>query len=87
MNKTWYVYIIRCDDSSLYTGISTDPVKRLETHKKGKGAKYLRGRTGLKLVYIEMVISKSQALKRELEIKKYNKNQKLKLIASNESSV
>ena len=69
MEQTWYLYILRCGDGTLYTGITTDVDKRLEAHRSGKGAKYTRGRAPLELVYRETCGTHSQALKREHEIK------------------
>ena len=76
----WYLYILRCKDGSLYTGITTDVDKRLEAHRAGKGAKYTRGRGPLELVYKEECGDHSDALKRELEIKRLPREEKLKLI-------
>lgn len=76
----WYLYILRCRDDSLYTGITTDVEKRLEAHRAGKGAKYTRGRGPLELVYREECGDHSEALKRELEIKRLPREEKLKLI-------
>ena len=76
----WYLYILRCKDNSLYTGITTDVEKRLEAHRSGKGAKYTRGRGPLELVYKEECGDHSDALKRELEIKAMTREEKLKLI-------
>lgn len=76
-----YIYILECRDKSLYTGWTTDVYKRLETHNSGKGAKYTRGRTPVKLKYFEKFETKSEALKREHEIKKFSREKKLKLIA------
>ena len=76
----WYLYILRCSDGTLYTGITTDVEKRLETHRSGKGAKYTRGRLPLELVYQEVCGSHSDALKREITIKKYSRTEKQKLI-------
>ena len=81
MESTWYLYMLRCGDDSLYTGITTDVKKRLDQHRIGKGAKYTRGRGPLELVYSECCGSHSAALKRELEIKKLTKEQKLSLIS------
>lgn len=78
--QIWELYILRCGDGSLYTGITTDVPARLEAHRSGKGAKYTRGRTPLELVYSEVCGSHSQALKRELEIKGMPRIEKLKLI-------
>jgi len=80
MEHTWYLYILRCADNTLYTGITTDVEKRLEAHRSGKGAKYTRGRTPLELVYREICGSHSDALKRELEIKKLSRQEKQNLI-------
>ena len=80
MDSTWYLYILRCKDDTLYTGITTDVEKRLEAHRSGKGAKYTRGRSPLELVYRETCGSHSDALKRELEIKKLSREEKQKLV-------
>jgi len=80
MANTWKLYILRCGDGSLYTGITTDVSKRLEVHSSGKGAKYTRGRGPLDLVYEEVCGDHSAALKRELEIKSLSREEKLKLI-------
>ena len=80
MANTWKLYILRCGDGTLYTGITTDVEKRLEAHRTGKGAKYTRGRGPLELVYREECGDHSAALKRELEIKKLPREEKEKLI-------
>lgn len=80
MDNTWKVYILRCGDGSLYTGITTDVEKRLAAHNAGKGAKYTRSRRPVELVYQEDCVDHSCALKRELEIKAMKREQKLKLI-------
>lgn len=81
MEKTWYLYILRCGDDTLYCGITPDLEKRLEAHRSGKGAKYTRGRTPLELVYREELPTHSDALKREIAIKRLTRPQKLDLIA------
>lgn len=81
MESCWYLYILRCADDTLYTGITTDLEKRLEQHRTGKGAKYTRGRAPLELVYREECGTHSQALKREYAVKALNREQKLELIA------
>ena len=81
----WYLYILRCKDGSLYTGITTDVEKRLEAHRAGKGAKYTRGRGPLELVYREECGDHSDALRREAEIKRLPREEKLKLIAKPEA--
>lgn len=75
-----YVYILECSDKTLYTGWTNDINKRIECHNSGKGAKYTRGRLPVKLVYFELLDNKSLALKREIEIKKLSKKDKLLLI-------
>ncbi len=81
MDKPWFVYMLRCGDGSLYTGIATDVLARLEIHRSGRGAKYTRGRGPLELVYTELCGSKSDALKRELQIKALSRTEKLVLIS------
>ena len=80
MDKRWYLYILRCGDGTLYTGITTDVEARLEIHRSGKGAKYTRGRGPLELVYREQCEDHSQALKRELAVKAMSREEKLSLI-------
>ncbi len=82
MTHPWFVYIIHCADQTLYTGISDNLEKRITNHNAGKGAKYTRGRTPVKLVYQEKHPDKSAASKREAELKKLTKEKKLKLLAS-----
>ena len=77
---SWYIYILRCGDDTLYTGITDDVEKRFAAHAAGKGAKYTRGRGPHALVYTEEVEDKSAALKREHAIKKLPRTEKLKLI-------
>ena len=80
MESIWYLYILRCGDGSLYTGITTDVEKRLEAHRAGKGAKYTRGRSPLELAYREECGSHSEALKREFQVKGLPREEKLHLI-------
>ena len=76
----WCVYMLLCDDNSIYTGITNDLKKRFENHISGKGAKYLRGRKPLEIVYTENFQNRSMATKREIEIKKLNRRKKEILI-------
>ena len=76
----WYVYMLRCGDGTLYTGVARDVQARLEAHRSGKGAKYTRGRYPLELVYTEQCATKSEALKRELAIKALPRTEKTKLL-------
>lgn len=77
-----YVYILRCKDNSLYTGWCVDLKKRLALHNSGKGAKYTRSKRPCKLVYYEEIDNKSEALKREIAIKKLTKAKKEDLVRS-----
>ena len=77
----WHLYIIRCGDGSLYTGIATDVARRLAAHRAGKGAKYLRGRSPLILVYQTCIGSKALALKIESRVKALPKAKKEQLVA------
>lgn len=78
---SWFVYMLRCGDGTLYTGATDDVPRRLAAHRAGKGAKYTRGRGPLELVYQEQVPDKSAALKREYQIKRLPKQEKEGLIA------
>lgn len=82
MEPVWFLYILRCKDGSLYTGITTDVAKRLEAHRSGKGAKYTRGRGPLELLYREECGTHSQALKREYAVKNLTRQEKEQLILS-----
>ncbi len=78
----WHLYMIRCADGSLYTGITTDVARRFAEHSSGspKSAKYLRGRAPLKLVYTIEVGTQSEALVEERRVKRLSKAQKIALI-------
>lgn len=76
MEKTWVVYILRCKDGTLYTGITDDIKRRLAAHRAGKGAKYTRGRTPLILRYLETCPSHGDALRREYAIKSLSRAEK-----------
>ena len=84
MDQSWFVYILRCKDDTLYCGITPDLEKRLEQHRSGKGAKYTRGRQPLELVYREECEDHSAALKLEYEIKKMQRDAKMRLITKND---
>lgn len=80
-DKSWYVYVIRASDESLYTGITTDVQRRFNEHgKPGKGAKYFRGKQPVAVVYSEKHPDQGSALRREAEIKKLSRDDKLQLI-------
>ncbi len=76
----WYLYILRLADDSLYTGITTDVDRRVEEHREGDGSKYVRSRLPCELVYTEELDGRSEALKREAEIKSWRKEKKEELV-------
>lgn len=78
--KVYFVYLLRCADNTLYCGYTDDLEKRVKTHNRGKGAKYTRRRTPVTLMYSEELKTKSEALKREHQIKKLSRKEKLALI-------
>lgn len=80
--KVWFVYILRCKDGSLYTGITDNIEKRLAAHRSGKGAKYTKGRGPLTLHYVEQCETKGDALRREMMIKGLKTKEKRKLIST-----
>ena len=75
-----YCYILECADGTFYTGWTTDPQRRVNQHNKGIGAKYTSTRRPVKLVYLETLSTRTEAMKRELAIKKMKRTQKSKLI-------
>lgn len=77
-----FVYIVKCQDNTYYTGYTTDPERRLAEHNSGEGAKYTRGRTPVKLVYLEGYDNKKEAMQREYQIKQLTRTDKLALIDS-----
>lgn len=79
----WYLYILRLDDGSLYTGITKDVERRLEQHREGKGSKYVRSRLPCHLVYQEKHGTRSSVLKRESRIKNLPKLRKEALVGEN----
>lgn len=78
--KTWSLYILRCGDGTLYTGVARDALRRLAEHRAGRGAKYTRGRGPLELIYLENCPDHSAALRREAEVKKLSRREKLNLM-------
>jgi putative endonuclease len=79
---THAVYVLRCGDGSLYTGYTTDLDRRLREHRAGDGAKYTRGRGPLEAVHVERFDSRSAAMRREHEVKRFTKARKERLVAS-----
>jgi len=78
----WCVYILRCGDGSLYTGITNDLPKRLEAHRAGTGSRYTRARLPVEVVYHEASEDRSSASKREAEIKRMTRERKIALLSA-----
>ena len=78
---SWTVYVLRCRDGSLYTGITTDLARRLAAHQDGRGARYTRGRLPVRLVYRERATTRGAALRREASIKRLPRAMKLALVS------
>ena len=86
MVNIWKLYILRCGDGTLYTGITVDVAHRFQMHQSGKGAKYTRGRGPLELVYMEECGTHSDALQREIAIKRLSRQEKMKLMQKTKHS-
>ena len=80
VSRDHYVYVLRCDDDSLYTGYTTDVERRVAEHDDGAGAKYTRGRTPVELVHVEGFDTQSAAMSREWEIKQLGRDEKERLV-------
>jgi putative endonuclease len=76
----WFLYIIRCSDGSLYTGITTDISRRLKEHNAKKGAFYTQNKTPVKLAYQESMANQSEARRREAQIKRLTHKEKIGLL-------
>ena len=83
--QTWIVYVLRCADDSLYTGITKDLNRRCEQHNAGTASRYTRSRLPVRVEYHETETNHSKALKRELAIKALSRAEKERLIALNET--
>ncbi len=81
--KTWFVYILSCADGTLYTGVTTDTVRRTAEHNEanGRGARYTRSRRPVRLVYREPAADRGAASRREVAIKRLSRTEKLALIS------
>ena len=82
-----YTYILRCRDGSLYTGWTNNLERRLACHNEGKGAKYTRARRPVELAYYETLQTKEEAMRREWEIKRMTRENKILLIKQQEEAV
>ena len=79
-NMPWCLYVVKCRDESLYTGITTDISRRIKEHNSKKGAFYTQNKTPVKLVYQEAMAGQSQARKREAAIKRLTRKEKIELL-------
>jgi putative endonuclease len=86
MAESWFVYILRCADRTLYTGVTNDTDRRVADHNAGRGARYTRARLPVRLVYVEEVEDRGAALRRESEIKRMRAADKRGLIAKERHS-
>ncbi len=80
--RPWYVYMLRCSHTYLYTGISPDVIKRIEAHRAGKGAKFTKNKHPIELVYVIKMDNMQLAMKKEREMKKLPKQKKEEIILS-----
>lgn len=82
-----YTYILECADGTLYTGWTNDLSKRLKTHNAGRGGRYTRSRLPVKFVYVEEYEQRSDAMRREVQIKRLSRTEKKKLIESEQNCI
>ena len=80
MERKWFVYILNCADGTLYTGITNDLDRRVKAHNAGTASKYTRVRRPVSIVYSEEVETKGDALRRELQIKRLTRSEKMAII-------
>lgn len=80
MERNWFVYILNCADGTLYTGITNDLDRRIKAHNAGTASKYTRVRRPVSIVYSEEVETKGDALRRELQIKRLTRSEKMAII-------
>jgi putative endonuclease len=86
-SRQCYCYIVQCADGTFYTGWTTDLEKRVATHNAGRGSRYTRLRRPVKLVYFENLPDRSQAMRREIQIKRLSRPDKLKRISNFKSQM
>jgi predicted GIY-YIG superfamily endonuclease len=84
---SWFVYVLRCSNQSLYCGITTDLHRRLESHNRGAGARYTRSRRPVRLVWFSHEIGRAEALKEEFRIKRLPKHEKELFVACSQISI
>lgn len=82
----YFLYLLLCKDGSVYTGITTDVKRRFEEHRQGIGSRYTRARGAKEIIYTEKFNTRSDVLKREAEIKRWNRQKKMSLIKTRRQS-
>ncbi len=82
-SQSYFVYLLRCADGTLYAGTTNDLHRRVQQHNAGTGARYTAGRRPVVLVYVENCVSRSEALRREAGLRKLSRREKLRLVAAN----
>lgn len=82
MAEGWWIYMVRCADASLYTGIARDPDARVAAHNRGAGAAYTRSRRPVELVWLERAADRGSALRREAAVKRLSAADKRRLLAA-----
>ncbi|MFZ5891599.1 MAG: GIY-YIG nuclease family protein [Myxococcota bacterium] len=80
MNRPWFVYIARCNDGTLYTGVALDVAERIASHNRGRGARYTRGRAPIELCVKRRCASQGDALRLEIAVKRLDRDAKERLI-------
>ena len=80
MERKWFVYILNCADGTLYTGITNDLDRRIKAHNAGTASKYTRVRRPVSIAYSEEVETKGDALRRELQIKRLTRSEKMAIV-------
>ncbi|MHA1146445.1 MAG: GIY-YIG nuclease family protein [Candidatus Helarchaeota archaeon] len=85
MSKTFYVYIVKCKDRSFYTGYTNNLERRIQQHNDGVGGRYTRSRRPVELLYFETFSTQKEAMRREREVKKLSRKQKMLLIKNQET--
>ena len=81
VGEAWHVYIVQCEDGTLYCGMAIDVPMRVAAHNAGRGAKYTRGRRPVKLVYARKCVSRAEAAREEARLKRLGRRQKLAIVA------
>ena len=79
-NQIWHLYLVRCADDTIYTGISIDVEARIEKHNSGRGAKYTQTRLPVRLIYSESQPDRVSAMKREVQVKRWSRKMKEDLV-------